>query len=112
MADNPQSTSRIKETTSKNQGLKDISLTAPKNNISGNRLKILTQPFKAFGLHMYIGSEGKFRIDSIHKIFDDYKKAYDSIFHLIRVELKNVQIKDPALRVIVIGIMAWGLLFL
>ena len=111
LADNPQSTSRIKETTSKNQGLKDISLTTPKNNISGNRLKILTQPFKAFGLHMYIGSEGKFRIDSIHKIFDDYKKAYDSIFHLIRVELKNVQIKDPALRVIVIGIMAWGLLF-
>ncbi|MCR4290374.1 MAG: hypothetical protein NUV86_08970 [Candidatus Scalindua sp.] len=76
-----------------------------------NYSKILIDPFKAFGLHIYIDSNGLFEIADIPVIINDYKEVFADIFHLVRNKLKDLSIEDPLFIVIGITIAIWGLLF-
>lgn len=78
------------------------------NNV--NFLKILTDPFKAFGLHIYIDSNGRFEIADIPVIINDYKEVFANISHLVRNKLKNLSIADPLFMVIGVTIAIWGVL--
>ena len=73
-------------------------------------LKILIEPFKAFGLHIYIDNKELFEIVDIPVITDGYKEVFANIYHLVQNKFKDLSIEDPLLMVIGVTIAILGLL--